>query len=107
MIVLFKCSQRDCVIYGSFREYVWIPWAMTSEEAPSMDSADDDKPNITVGDDHEVHLHVSERGASDEGSILAAPAQDLPIDAEKDPNISHVPDTKISTEGESKCCLLL
>jgi hypothetical protein len=72
-----------------------------------MSSDDEDKPNITVGDDHEVHLRLSGHGGSDEGSIVAAPPQDYPIDADRDPKISHVPDTKPEGGEQSKCCLFL
>jgi hypothetical protein len=73
----------------------------------SGDGGDDaDRPNITIDDDKEVHLNVSDHAGSDEGSIVAAPQRDYPIDADLDPKISHVPQQKAGNV-QSKCCLLL
>jgi hypothetical protein len=80
--------------------------ALTEGEAPP-ELSDDDKPNIIVGDDREVHLRVSDAGATDEDSILAAPAPSLPIDSSRDPKISQVPDQKPEGNVKSECCLLL
>jgi hypothetical protein len=70
-----------------------------------MSDEDPDKPNLSIDDDNEVHLKVSDHAGSDDGSIIAAPAQDYPIDAERDPKISHVPQ-QTPPAAQSKCCLL-
>jgi hypothetical protein len=84
---------------------------MTTEEEerpePAQAESDPDKPNITVGADHEVQLKLSDHENSDEGSILAAPAPAFQIDAEKDPQISHLPGQNAEAPGQSACCLLL
>ena len=68
---------------------------------------DDDKPNITVDGQKEVHLKVRRGGDEDEGSIVAARQGDYPIDPSKDPKISHVRDNKDAGKAQSKCCLLI
>ena len=80
----------------------------TSSVQKIEDSSDEDKPNITVDAQKEVHLKMSDKGDSEEGSIIAAPDKDYPVDSNKDPKISHVPEQKApEQQNQSKCCLLL
>ena len=65
----------------------------------------DDKPNITVDGQKEVHLNITADNDENEGSIVAAPEGDYPIDSNKDPQIKPV--QKDTSKEQSKCCLLL
>lgn len=74
----------------------------------SSSSNNEDKPNIQVGDDGRVQLGEHDHASDgDEGSIIAAPKNDYPIDAEQDPKISHTPSPKDEGKGQSKCCVLV
>lgn len=79
-----------------------------NKEEPKKETSEDDKPNITVDGQKEVHLNNGENADSGEGSIVVAPQQDYPIDSTKDPKISHTSEqSDAAAANQSKCCLLL
>ena len=74
-------------------------------DSSQISSNPDDKPNITVDGQNEVHLNIQVDGDETEGSIIAAPEGNYPIDSNKDPQIKPV--QKEAPNSQSQCCLLL
>ena len=78
-----------------------------SSSARSEDT-DQDKPNIIIDGQKEVHLKVSVADSA-EGSIIMAPQDDYQIDATLDPKISHLPEKNVTDvrKQQSVCCHFL
>ena len=78
----------------------------SAKQPKQKHSSDDDKPNIVIDDQKEVHMKVSE-GSSDDGSITAQEAKPIQTDPSKDPEIK--PDKKQTSakDPQSQCCLLI
>ena len=73
---------------------------------PQKHSSDDDKPNIVINDQKEVHMKVSE-GSSDDGSITAQESKPIQTDPSKDPEIKPEKKQATAKDPQSQCCLLI
>jgi hypothetical protein len=89
------------------RTFATIPVMSQGDAADHVEEEllSDDRPNLSIGDDREVHLKLGQQ-PSEEGSIIAATPELSPIDPTKDPKISPLPGPE-PKEPQSKCCLLL
>lgn len=76
-----------------------------SSSEPSSHS--EDKPNITVDGQKDVHLNIQNEGEETEGSIVAADNAAYPVDHNKDPIITPKPADINDPKKQSQCCLLL
>ena len=86
---------------------VEISVSSSSNEKPQKkSSSDDDKPNIVVNDQKEVHMKVSSSESDHDGSITAQETKPINTDPSKDPEIK--PDKKAAKkDNQSQCCLLI